>query len=97
PDKFMQPEASDLRYNWVLVRLTAIDEREMRELVLDAWRMGVPKSVAAAYVEYGRIAEIKGTLVSLREATGADVPALAAIRAKPEVFHWWRGDDDMEK
>ena len=51
PDKFMQPQASDLRYNWVLVRLAAIEEREMRELVLDAWRMVVPKGVAAAYVE----------------------------------------------
>jgi hypothetical protein len=51
PDKFMQPQASDLRYNWVLVRLAAIDEKEMRELVLDAWRMVVPKSVAATYVE----------------------------------------------
>jgi hypothetical protein len=51
PGKFMQPQASDLRYNWVLVRLAAIDEKEMRELVLDAWRMVVPKGVAAAYVE----------------------------------------------
>ena len=50
PDKFMQPQKSDLRYNWVLVRLAAIDEREMRELVMDAWRMVVPKSVAAAFV-----------------------------------------------
>ena len=51
PEKFMLPQASDLRYNWVLVRLAAIDEREMRELVVDAWRMVVPKGVAAAYVE----------------------------------------------
>src|ERR1700686_2735300 len=49
PDKFMQPDASDLRYHWVLVRLAAIDEEEMRELVLDAWRMVVPKRVASAY------------------------------------------------
>ena len=49
PEKFMQPSASDLRYHWVLVRLAAIDETEMRELVLDAWRMMVPKRVAAAY------------------------------------------------
>ena len=49
PDKFMQPDRSDLRYNWVLVRLASIDEGEMRELVLDAWRMVVPKSVAAAH------------------------------------------------
>jgi hypothetical protein len=51
PDRFMLPPQSDLRYNWVLVRLTAIDGREMCELVLDAWRMVVPKTVAAAYVE----------------------------------------------
>jgi hypothetical protein len=50
PHKFMQPQASDLRYNWVLVRLAAIDATEMRELVLDAWRMVVPKGVAASYV-----------------------------------------------
>ncbi len=51
PAKFMLPEKGDLRYHWVLVRMAAIDEREMRELVLDAWRMVVPKRVAAAYVE----------------------------------------------
>jgi hypothetical protein len=49
PDKFMAPDASDLRYHWVLVRLSAIDEKEMRELVLDAWRMVVPKRVATSY------------------------------------------------
>jgi hypothetical protein len=49
PAKFMQPQKGDLRYHWVLVRMAAIDEREMRELVLDAWRMVVPKRVAAAY------------------------------------------------
>jgi hypothetical protein len=49
PDTFMMPDPSDLRYNWVLVRLAAIDATEMRELVLDAWRMVVPKRVAAAY------------------------------------------------
>ena len=51
PDKFMLPSASDMRYHWVHVRLAAIDEVEMRELVLDAWRMVVPKRVAAAYNE----------------------------------------------
>jgi len=49
PDKFLMPAKSDLRYNWVEVRLGAIDPPEMRELVLDAWCMVVPKSVAAAY------------------------------------------------
>jgi hypothetical protein len=33
----------------VLARLEAIDLTEMRELVVDAWRMVVPKRVAAAY------------------------------------------------
>ena len=51
PDKFMLPRESDLRYNWALVRLAAIDATEMRELVLDAWAMVVPKRVAAAYAE----------------------------------------------
>ena len=51
PDKFMLPRESDLRYNWVVVRLAAIDAAEMRELVVDAWAMVVPKSVAAAYAE----------------------------------------------
>ena len=43
------PRPADLRYNWVVVRLRAIDDVEMRELVLDAWAMVVPKRVAAAY------------------------------------------------
>jgi len=51
PDKFMMPTGGDLRYNWVVVRLAAIDDAEMRELVLDAWAMVVPKRVAAAYIE----------------------------------------------
>jgi hypothetical protein len=51
PDKFLLPSRGDLRYNWVCVRLAAIDAGEMRELVLDAWAMVVPKRVAAAYAE----------------------------------------------
>lgn len=54
PDKFLMPTGGDLRYHWVLVRMAAIDEREMRELVIDAWRMVVPKSVAATVVEEDR-------------------------------------------
>jgi hypothetical protein len=50
PDKFMMPTLSDQRYNWVGVLLSAIDDVEMREIVLDAWRMVVPKSVAAAHL-----------------------------------------------
>ncbi len=51
PDKFMMPSPSDLRYNWALVRLASIDATEMRELVLDAWAIVVPKRVAAAYAD----------------------------------------------
>jgi hypothetical protein len=41
------PIRSDERYNWVRVRLGAIDKAEMTELVVDAWRMVVPKRVSA--------------------------------------------------
>jgi hypothetical protein len=49
PEKFMLPTGSDLRFNWVIVRLDAIDAVEMHELVLDAWQWVVPKRVAAEY------------------------------------------------
>jgi hypothetical protein len=51
PHKFLLPAPADLRYNWLEVRLDALDDGEMRELVLDAWRMVVPKRVAAAYAD----------------------------------------------
>lgn len=51
PEKFLMPRDSDLRYNWVVVRLAAIDAEEMRGLVIDAWAMCVPKSVSAPYRE----------------------------------------------
>jgi aminoglycoside 6'-N-acetyltransferase len=38
---------------------------------------------------------LRGRAVTLRPATDADVPALAVIRAIPEVRRWWRGDDDL--
>jgi hypothetical protein len=50
PAKFLMPLRSDERYNWVRVRLAAIDEAELTELVVDAWRMCVPKRLAASYV-----------------------------------------------
>jgi hypothetical protein len=50
-DKFALPSASDMRFNWVDARMEALDLAEMRELVVDAWRMVVPKKVAAAYDE----------------------------------------------
>jgi hypothetical protein len=49
PEKFSLPSQSDMRYHWVHVDLDAIGQREMRELVEDAWAFCVPKSVAAEY------------------------------------------------
>jgi hypothetical protein len=49
PHKFHMPARSDERYNWVRVWLDAIDETELRELVVDAWRMVVPRRVAASW------------------------------------------------
>ena len=47
PSKFMLPRKSDMRYNWIHVRLDAIELPEVRELVIDGWKLCVPKSVAA--------------------------------------------------
>ena len=47
--KFQLPAASDLRFNWVHADLAALDPTEARELVVDAWRMVVPKKLSAAY------------------------------------------------
>ena len=49
PDKFLLPRQSDMRYNWVVARLDALDHEEMTELVTDAWAMCVPKKVFNAY------------------------------------------------
>lgn len=49
PDKFFRPRPSDERFRWIQVHLAAIDREELRELVLDAWQMCVPKKVAAEY------------------------------------------------
>ena len=38
---------------------------------------------------------LHGNQVTLRPATPADIPALAAIRSTPEVYARWRGGDDL--
>jgi len=58
PEKFLMPTGGDLRFNWVIVRLAAIDLEEMRELVFDAWRWVVPKKLAAEYDERSFAGEI---------------------------------------
>ena len=49
PDKFSLPSEGDMRYQWIHVKLAAIDDDELRDLVENAWAMCVPKGV---YEEY---------------------------------------------
>lgn len=48
PDTFLMPRPSDLRYQWVVVRLAAIELDELEEIVVDAWSMVVPKKLRTA-------------------------------------------------
>jgi hypothetical protein len=50
PGKFSLPRLSDQRYHWAHARMSELQPDELRELVIDAWRMVVPKKVAAAYL-----------------------------------------------
>jgi hypothetical protein len=51
PDAFFLPRRpSDLRFNWIEARLDALAPDELAELVLDAWRMCVPKKVAREWL-----------------------------------------------
>jgi hypothetical protein len=43
PATFFLPGSADLRYQWVCAHLDRLDDAEMRELVVDAWRMCTPK------------------------------------------------------
>jgi hypothetical protein len=51
PRKFQLPSESDMRFNWIHVRLDAIDADEMRDLVEEAWSRAVPLYVAQEYGE----------------------------------------------
>jgi hypothetical protein len=53
PEKFLLPARSDLRYNWVRARLASVEADELEELLVDAWRMCVPKRVAAEFLHDG--------------------------------------------
>jgi hypothetical protein len=50
PGVFHLPRESDMRFHWVQAWLAELDEEQMTELILDAWRMVVPKKVWAAYL-----------------------------------------------
>ena len=50
PDVFLMPRLSDQRFHWINARTAALGRDEMAELIVDAWRMVVPKKVAAAHL-----------------------------------------------
>jgi len=50
PDVFVLPRLSDQRFQWINARMSALGRDEMAELIVDAWRMVVPKRVAAALI-----------------------------------------------
>lgn len=50
PTVFHLPNESDMRFHWVQAWMAALDQAEMAELVIDAWRMTVPKKVWSVYV-----------------------------------------------
>jgi hypothetical protein len=50
PRVFHLPRAGDMRFHWVQAWLSELDEPWMEELVIDAWRMTVPKKVWTAFV-----------------------------------------------
>ena len=66
----MRPKQSDMRYQWLVVRLEAIDTNELRELVFDAWRMVVPKKLAALSDD-----ELKQVAVAQRAGAAESVEA----------------------
>lgn len=49
PHRFRMPSVSDMRFNWVHADLAALGPAEVRELVVDAWRMVVPRKLSRAY------------------------------------------------
>ena len=51
PDTFMMPLPSDERYHWVRAQLATLDVAELRELLIDAWCMVMPKTIAARYLD----------------------------------------------
>jgi hypothetical protein len=52
PDRFFLDRPSDARFNWIDTYLELLSPAEMREFVIDAWRMVVPKRVAAAHPDH---------------------------------------------
>jgi hypothetical protein len=94
PETFFLPGPSDLRYQWVCAHLPRLDDEEMRELVVDAWRMCVPKmlhelpeqpaptAAAWAAMEAGDWAELRPLLHPYLHWTDGD----ADVRGRNRVL-----------
>src|SRR6185437_14611717 len=39
PEKYRLPGGSDMRFNWAVVRLAALELDELQELMVDAWSL----------------------------------------------------------
>ena len=50
PATFMMPDENNLRFQWVEARMAKLEFEEMRDLVIYAWSMCVPKYVWEPYV-----------------------------------------------
>ncbi|HCU91334.1 MAG TPA: hypothetical protein DHU96_00650 [Actinobacteria bacterium] len=46
-ERFCLTRTSDARFNWIDAHMAELSVAEMREFVIDAWRMVVPKRLAA--------------------------------------------------
>ncbi|HKR71748.1 MAG TPA: MmcQ/YjbR family DNA-binding protein [Streptosporangiaceae bacterium] len=51
PERFLLDRTSDARYNWIDARIATLDAGEAHEFIIDAWRMVVPKRLAAQVAE----------------------------------------------
>ena len=49
PDKFMLPDEYNMRFHWVVARTDKLEPDEMRDYVIDAWSMCVPKFLSNPY------------------------------------------------
>src|ERR1022692_1581114 len=59
PARFCLTRPSDQRYNWIDAHMASISAAEMREFVTDAWRMVIPKRVAAAHLGHVPVSRSK--------------------------------------
>jgi len=50
PVRYLLPPASDMRYQWVCARMAELDLELLRDHLLEAWSMCVPKKVSSEYL-----------------------------------------------